>query len=60
MCWEWAVNSHIKAWKDFERIQRGQVACGHFEVKLQREDTRKKVGLGKAVDGAGYLRRIGK
>jgi ParB-like chromosome segregation protein Spo0J len=37
-----------------------QVACSHFNVKIQREDTRKKIGLGKAIDGAGYLRRIGK
>ena len=37
-----------------------QVACNHFGVKVMREDTRKVVGLGKAIDGAAYLREIGK
>lgn len=37
-----------------------QVAADHFEMKVLKEDMRKKVGLGKVIDGAGYLRRIGK
>jgi hypothetical protein len=37
-----------------------QVACNHFGVRVMKEDTRKVVGLGKAVDGTGYLRSIGK
>lgn len=36
-----------------------QTACNHFQLKIQREDTRKVVGLGKVVDGAAYLRRMG-
>lgn len=37
-----------------------QTACSHFGVKLQKEDTRNKVGLGKVLDGAEYLRRMGR
>lgn len=37
-----------------------QVAADHFGLKMQKEDIRKKIGLGKAVDGAEYLRRFGK
>ncbi len=37
-----------------------QVACNHFGVEMQREDTRKVVGLGKVVDGTAYLNEVGK
>lgn len=37
-----------------------QVAIDHFGIKKQKEDMRKKVGLGKVIDGTDYLRRIGK
>ena len=37
-----------------------QVACDHFGVKVMKEDTRKVVGLGKAVEGSNYLRSISK
>ena len=36
-----------------------QVAGAHFQLEMKREDKRDKVGLGKAIDGAAYLRRIG-
>lgn len=37
-----------------------QVAIDHFGIKKQKEDMRKKVGLGKVIDGTEYLKRIGK
>lgn len=37
-----------------------QVACDHFNVKVMKEDTRQVVGLGKAIDGSGYIKSIGK
>ncbi len=37
-----------------------QVAADHFGLKMQKEDRREKVGLGKVVDGAAYLQRIGR
>ena len=37
-----------------------QVAADHFNLKMQKEDKREKIGLGKVVDGAGYLRSIGR
>lgn len=37
-----------------------QVACSHFGVKMMQEDTRKVVGLGKAIDGSRYIQSIGK
>lgn len=37
-----------------------QVAADHFGLRIQKEDTRNKIGLGKVVDGAEYIRRIGK
>jgi hypothetical protein len=36
-----------------------QVAGAHFQLEMKREDKREKVGLGKAIDGAAYLRRMG-
>jgi len=44
----------------FSNILDFQVAAEHFGLKMQREDTRKHVGLGKVVDGAVYLRRLKK
>lgn len=37
-----------------------QVACDHFGVKVMKEDTRQVIGLGKAIDGSGYIKSIGK
>jgi hypothetical protein len=37
-----------------------QVAADHFGLKMQKEDKREKIGLGKVTDGAAYLRQIGK
>jgi hypothetical protein len=37
-----------------------QVAADHFNLKTQKEDKREKIGLGKVIDGAGYLRSIGR
>jgi hypothetical protein len=37
-----------------------QVAADHFNLKMQKEDKREKIGLGKVIDGAAYLRGIGK
>ncbi len=37
-----------------------QVACNHFGVKMQQEDTRKKIGLGRVIDGAAYIKGMGK
>lgn len=37
-----------------------QVAADHFGLQVQKEDRRDKVGLGKVIDGAGYLRSVGK
>jgi len=37
-----------------------QVAADIFNLKIQKEDKREKIGLGKVVDGAGYLRSIGR
>lgn len=36
-----------------------QVAAAHFQLEMKREDKREKIGLGKATDGAAYLRRMG-
>jgi len=37
-----------------------QVAADHFGLKMQKEDKREKIGLGRVIDGAAYLRQIGK
>lgn len=37
-----------------------QVAADHFQLKMQKEDRRDKVGLGKVVDGSAYLQRCGR
>ena len=37
-----------------------QVAADHFCLKMQKEDRREKVGLGKVVDGSAYLQRVGR
>ncbi len=37
-----------------------QVACEHFGVRLQKEDARNVVGLGKVIDGAAYIKGVGK
>lgn len=37
-----------------------QVAADHFQLKMQKEDRREKVGLGKVVDGSAYLKRVGR
>jgi site-specific DNA-methyltransferase (adenine-specific) len=37
-----------------------QVAADHFQLKMQKEDRREKVGLGKVVDGSAYLQRVGR
>lgn len=37
-----------------------QVAADHFGLKMQKEDRREKIGLGKVVDGAAYMRSLGK
>lgn len=37
-----------------------QVASEHFGLKMMKEDRRDKIGLGKVIDGAAYLRSIGK
>jgi ParB/Sulfiredoxin domain len=44
----------------FKNILDFQVACDHFGVRVMKEDTRKVIGLGKAIDGTGYLRSVGK
>jgi hypothetical protein len=44
----------------FDNVLDFQVACEIFSVKMMREDTRQHVGLGKAIDGKEYLRKIGK
>jgi len=37
-----------------------QVAADHFGLEMKKEDKREKIGLGKVIDGAAYLRSIGK
>ena len=37
-----------------------QVAADHFGLKMMKEDRRDKVGLGKVIDGAAYMRSLGK
>lgn len=37
-----------------------QVAADHFGLKMQKEDRREKVGMGKVVDGAAYMRSLNK
>jgi hypothetical protein len=37
-----------------------QVAADHFGLEMMKEDRREKIGLGKVIDGAAYLRGIGK
>lgn len=37
-----------------------QVAMDHFKIKMVKEDRREKIGLGKVIDGAEYLRTQGK
>lgn len=37
-----------------------QVASEHFGLKMMKEDRRDKIGLGKVIDGAAYLRSVGK
>jgi len=37
-----------------------QVAADHFGVKVMKEDKREKIGLGKVIDGAEYMQRLGK
>lgn len=44
----------------FREVLDFQVAADHFGLKMQKEDIRKQIGLGRAVDGAEYLKRLGK
>jgi hypothetical protein len=37
-----------------------QVAADHFGLKMMKEDRREKVGLGKVIDGAAYMRSFNK
>lgn len=37
-----------------------QVAADHFGIKMMKEDKREKIGLGKCIDGADYMRSLGK
>jgi ParB-like chromosome segregation protein Spo0J len=37
-----------------------QVAAEHFGLQMMKEDRRDKVGLGKVIDGAAYLRSVDK
>ncbi len=37
-----------------------QVGADHFGLKMQKEDKREKIGLGRVVDGAAYLRSVGR
>lgn len=37
-----------------------QVAADYFGLKMMKEDRREKVGLGKVIDGAGFMRSLGK
>jgi hypothetical protein len=37
-----------------------QVASQHFGLKIEKEDTREQIGLGKVADGAAYLARYRK
>lgn len=37
-----------------------QVASEHFGLKTVKEDRRNKIGLGKVIDGAEYMRGLGK
>lgn len=44
----------------FKQTLDWQVALEHFGITLQQEDKRQKVGLGKVIDGAEYLKRCGR
>lgn len=37
-----------------------QVAADHFGLRMMKEDKREKIGLGKVIDGAEYMRSLNK